>query len=152
MGVESVWKGPKLPDVVTVHGSPDNPDDPNVFTSVDRTFDYGTYIVFPVNAQPPFEDNICTLTQRTTSALAVINPNADEHVDIATGVVTITAALTRESPLPVPRRLSPSPDLTVGFFTALMAVVGFVWWRRSHRSSGREKPNTVRTIPDRHEE
>jgi hypothetical protein len=75
MEVEQVWKGPDLPEVVTVRGGP---EDPNVITSVDRTFERGTYVVFPVNSAPPFEDNACTLTQRTTPALDVINPSLTE--------------------------------------------------------------------------
>ncbi len=75
MEVEQVWKGPQLPGEVTVLGGP---DDPGLFTSVDRTFERGTYVVFPVNSTPPFEDNACTLTQPTTTALDVINPFAAE--------------------------------------------------------------------------
>jgi len=75
MEVEEVWKGSELPEVVTVRGGPDDPD---VFSSVDRTFERGTYVVFPLNSDTPFEDNNCTLTQRTSSALDVINPNAAE--------------------------------------------------------------------------
>ena len=71
MEVEQVWKGPELPEMVTVRGGP---EDPNSLTSVDRAFERGTYVVFPLNSAPPFEDNACTLTQRTTSALDVINP------------------------------------------------------------------------------
>jgi hypothetical protein len=110
MKVESVWKGPQMPDVVTVHGSPDNPDDPNLFTSADRTFTYGTYIVFPVNTEPPFQDNICTLTQRTTSALDAINPGADELIETDTGVVTTTVVATGDIPPPVSRQQSGAPE------------------------------------------
>lgn len=155
MEVESVWKGPQLPDVVTVHGSP---DDPNLFTSVDRTFTYGTYIVFPVNTEPPFQDNICTLTQRTTSALDAINPGADELIETVTGAVTTTVAATGDIPPPVPRQQSGAPEpeqvdeglfpsrtLTIGLATVLMIIGLFAWWRRSHQSPSREKSNTVDT-------
>jgi hypothetical protein len=92
MEVEQVWKGPQLPDVVTVHGGP---DDPGLITSVDRTFERATYVVFPVNSTPPFEDNECTLTQRTTTALDVINPFAagpPADTDDPNSVTTTTAA------------------------------------------------------------
>ena len=78
MEVEQVWKGPDLPELVTVQGGP---EDPNVVTSVDRTFELGTYVVFPVNSAPPFEDNACTLTQLATAALDVINPFVNEPPD-----------------------------------------------------------------------
>ncbi|RLE11140.1 MAG: hypothetical protein DRJ28_11190 [Actinobacteria bacterium] len=144
MEIESVWKGPQLPDVVTVHGSPDNPDDPNLFTSVDRTFTFGTYVVFPFNTQPPFRDNICTLTQRTTPALDAINPDAKELIDNGTGVVTTTVAATGDIPPPVPRQQSDVPDpeqvnegrfpslaLSISLATVLMTIGLFAWWRRS---------------------
>lgn len=90
MDVEEVWKGPSLPETVVVNGGP---LDSNAFTSVDRTFESGTYIVFPVNSSPPFDDNACTLTQRTSAALDVINPTSAESPE-AVGtddVVTTTA-------------------------------------------------------------
>lgn len=76
--VEQVWKGPRLEAVVVVHGGPSEAD---LFTSVDRTFELGSYIFFPVNASAPFEDNACTLTQRTSEALAVINPFGEEPAE-----------------------------------------------------------------------
>ena len=87
MEVEEVWKGPELPDVVTVRGGP---EDPNIFTSVDRTFERGTYVVFPVNSSPPFEDDACTLTQRTRPALDVINPNLAEPAEDPNEPVVVT--------------------------------------------------------------
>ncbi|MFV1999866.1 MAG: hypothetical protein ACC654_05810, partial [Acidimicrobiia bacterium] len=91
MQVEEVWKGPQLPDTVTVNGTPDLS---SAATSVDRTYELGTYIVFPVNSTPPFEDNACTLTQRTSAALDVIAPDSVETPEaVTTGeVVTTTSA------------------------------------------------------------
>ncbi|MFV1961031.1 MAG: hypothetical protein ACC658_04275 [Acidimicrobiia bacterium] len=113
MQVEQVWKGPELPDVVTVRGGP---EEPNVATSVDRTFELGTYVVFPVNSAPPFEDNACTLTQRTTPALDVINPSLteppedpDEPEPVATTIAgapaevpAVTTANTGDNAVPEP--------------------------------------------------
>ncbi len=91
MQVEEVWKGPALPQTVTVNGTPDLSSSA---TSVDRTYELGTYIVFPVNSTSPFEDNACTLTQETSAALDVIAPNSVETPDAVTtdDVVTTTSA------------------------------------------------------------
>lgn len=65
--VEEVWKGPPLPGTVVVRGGP---QDTNVATSVDRSFDVGNqYLFFPVNRRSPFKDNICTATRRYRAAL-----------------------------------------------------------------------------------
>ncbi len=89
--LEEVWKGPEMPAVVTVNGGPDEQD---VQTSVDRDFELGTYVFFPLNQSPPFQDNACTLTQRTTSALDAIAPNREEPAEKgdAGQVVTTSAA------------------------------------------------------------
>ena len=144
MKVEQVWKGPQLPAVVTVHGGP---DDPGVITSVDRTFEIGTYVVFPVNSSPPFEDNACTLTQRTSTALDVINPfaaeppedpNAPEPVTttIAVGASpTSTSAgsggVAASEPGVTEDGTIRSWTFGVGLGVALLIVGGYVWRRRS---------------------
>ena len=148
MEVEQVWKGPQLPAVVTVHGGP---SDPGVITSVDRTFERATYVVFPVNSSPPFEDNACTLTQRTTAALDVINPfaaeppedpNAPEQV---TTTIAVGASPTSTSPVSGGVAAS-DPGMTedgafrpwtfgVGIGVALLVVGGYALRRRSRRRS-----------------
>ncbi len=90
MQVEQVWKGQALPETVVVHGGPGGSD---AFTSVDRAYELGTYIVFPVNSTPPFQDNACTLTQRTTTALDVINPFASEPVEQTTNENAVTTTI-----------------------------------------------------------
>ncbi|MDK1019633.1 MAG: hypothetical protein QGD89_09560 [Actinomycetota bacterium] len=144
MEVEQVWKGPQLPDIVTVEGGP---GDARTVTSVDRTFEAGTYIVFPVNSTPPFEDNICTLTQHMTAALDVINPFADEPLEdpSAGEAVTTTDAGdigTSQTADPVgggdaARELgsvsagrNPVPILVVA-----LSVMAYLWYRRSQASS-----------------
>lgn len=91
MEVEGVWKGPDLPNTVTVNGGP---SDPSEATSVDRTYELGTYIVFPINSTSPFVDNACTSTQRTTEALDVINPFLGEPVDTVDSGATTTTYVT----------------------------------------------------------
>jgi len=152
MQVGEVWKGPSLPDTVVVNGGP---VDSNAFTSVDRTFELGTYIVFPVNSTPPFEDNACTLTQKTSAALDVIAPNSVGTPEaVTTGdVVTTTspdvAAIddvgTAEGPEGQPVTGEPvlvsggtnlTPILVSGLL--LLAAVGIaiaVWRRRSAQDS-----------------
>ncbi len=144
MEVEQVWKGPPPPDVVTVHGGP---DDPGMITSVDRTFERGTYVVFPVNSTPPFEDNACTLTQRTTTALDVINPFAAEPPEDPTApepVATTTApgASSASTSANAGGAAALEPGVTengaiqpwalgVGIGVALLVVGVFAWRRRS---------------------
>lgn len=146
MEVEQVWKGPQLPDVVTVTGGP---ADANMFTSVDRTFGVGTYIVFPVNSAPPFEDNDCTLTQRTTAALDVINPfvgDPTEAAIVGEGVTTTIAAgdsLSSDTadgsvapePVLVGSGTSLTPVLVVGVGIVTLGIGAFAWRRRSSRGS-----------------
>ena len=138
MEVEQVWKGPDLPEVVTVRGGP---EDPNVVTSADRTFELGTYVVFPVNSAPPFEDNACTLTQHATAALDVINPAVNEPPDdpdepepvtttIATAageVPAVTATNTGDAALPVPQAGedgSVAPWAIAGGFGVALLLIG----------------------------
>ena len=89
----------QLPAVVTVPGGRHGP---GVTSSVDRTFERATYVVFPVNSSLPFEDNACTLTQRTTTALDVINPLAAEPPENpnAPEAVTTTIGVERHQPRP----------------------------------------------------
>ena len=147
MEVEDVWKGPQLPLVVTVHGGP---DDPGLATSVDRTFERGTYVVFPTNSAPPFEDNACTLTQRTTTALDVIKPFTAEPPEdpSAPEPVTTTMAATESSSTSTSANvggvvaLEPAATedgtiqpwvLGVGTGIALLLVGVYLWRRRSWR-------------------
>jgi hypothetical protein len=137
MEVEEVWKGPQLPGVVTVNGGP---TDASMFTSVDRTFGVGTYIVFPVNSAPPFEDNACTLTQRTTAALDVINPFADEPlVDPSAETVVTTIVASGESATPEPVSVTSGsgrvPILVTGIGFVALGIGAFAWRRRSSRGS-----------------
>ncbi|GMQ98932.1 MAG: hypothetical protein BMS9Abin17_1470 [Acidimicrobiia bacterium] len=146
MQVEEVWKGPALPETVTVNGTPDLSSGA---TSVDRTYELGTYIVFPVNSTSPFEDNACTLTQRTSAALDVIAPNSVETPEaVTTGdVVTTTSADvgaiqdpgTAEGPegQPVtgePVLVSGGTNLTPIVVSALIIIaalgIAIVLWRR----------------------
>ncbi|GMR02318.1 MAG: hypothetical protein BMS9Abin20_0648 [Acidimicrobiia bacterium] len=137
MQVEQVWKGPQLPDVVTVNGGP---SDPSVITSVDRTFEVGTYIVFPINSDPPFEDNACTLTQRTSTALDVINPFTDEPPEPATTggtVVTVggDVGAVAVEPILVTGGTNPTPFVVAGAIVVILGVGVFAWRRRStHRT------------------
>ena len=79
MYVEDVWKGPQLPLRVTVRGGP---EDPELITSVDRTFETNeVYLVFPLNSTPPLEDNICTSTQAVSPAIQAVNPFGEEPDD-----------------------------------------------------------------------
>ena len=68
--VETVYKG-EVAAVVTMLGGQSL--EPNVTTSVDRSFSLGvTYAFFPVNATQPFEDNACTATSPLTPELEAI--------------------------------------------------------------------------------
>ena len=132
MEVEQVWKGPQMPDVVTVHGGP---DDPGIVTSVDRTFERGTYLVFPVNSAPPFEDNGCTLTQRTTEALDVINPFAAEPPEDPSAPEPVANTMASASPASTnvgAGGVAIRPwAFGIGIGVALLVAGVFAWRRRS---------------------
>src|SRR3984893_18975944 len=72
--VESVWRGPTMPAYVDVHGSPVS--GPFTASSIDRHYQSGTrYLFVPVNANPPFDDNSCSLTQPYTAGLGAYAPS-----------------------------------------------------------------------------
>ncbi|OLC48909.1 MAG: hypothetical protein AUH82_01620 [Chloroflexi bacterium 13_1_40CM_4_65_13] len=72
--VESIWRGPELPAYIDVHGSPVS--GPFTASSVDRHYQSGTrYLFVPVNANPPFDDNSCSLTQPYTADLVAYAPS-----------------------------------------------------------------------------
>lgn len=73
MEVEEIWKGPDLPGEVLVRGG--ETDDPNMFTSVDRTYRFGvTYLVVSNDTTPPIQDNACTSTQEFTVGMDDLRP------------------------------------------------------------------------------
>jgi hypothetical protein len=70
--VESIWKGPVVPTLVTVSGTPDQG---SAATSVDRTFQVGRrYLFLPFTASSPFQDNSCSATQIYSSRLDSFQP------------------------------------------------------------------------------
>ncbi len=80
MAVEEVWKGPDLPPEVLVRGG--ETDDPNMITSVDRTYRFGvTYLVVSSDTVPPIQDNACTSTQEFTAGMDDLRP-ADARLPV----------------------------------------------------------------------
>lgn len=67
MDVIAIWKGPDLPETVTIDGATGEE------LSLHRRFVAGqTYLVFPLNYAEPFQDNQCTATRAyTTTGLAI---------------------------------------------------------------------------------
>ena len=146
--IEQVWKGEEQPFNATVHGGPIEED---LITSVDRTFEPGIYIFFPVNSSPPFEDNACTLTQPFNPSLEVINPFGEEPVDDGIddgGGVEITSATVAASgtlagasdgqsddrPGPLPGRVPTA--VASGIAVALAAVAVMRLWRNRRGHPG----------------
>jgi len=142
MQVEEVWKGPELPETVVVNGGP---GDSSTFTSVDRTYELGTYIVFPVNSTSPFEDNACTLTQQTSTALDVINPfigeptvqttTDDVVTTTTTGITSPEDAGTAEGPVSgEPVLVSGGTNMTPIVVSSIIIIaalgIAIVLWRR----------------------
>jgi hypothetical protein len=71
--VETIWKGPDLPAVVEVFGSPVVGG--GAATSVDRSYQVGVrYLFVPTNDGPPFQDNACTPTRPYTPEVAAYIP------------------------------------------------------------------------------
>ncbi|MHB8576818.1 MAG: hypothetical protein ACYDCQ_15965 [Dehalococcoidia bacterium] len=90
VNVDELWKGPPLPAMVEVQGSPALAA--GEASSVDRYFDVGQHYLFvPNSAAPPFEDDGCTATQVYTPALAAYRPGA--------AVPTLTASVTQTDAL-----------------------------------------------------
>ncbi len=72
MAVEEIWKGPAIPAEVAVSGAAD--PDPNVSTSVDRTFQWATYVVFADSVEQPIRTSACSPTQELTEAITLLRP------------------------------------------------------------------------------
>jgi hypothetical protein len=71
--VESIWKGPLMPGVVVIHGSPSSGS--GVITSVDRMYRAGERYLFVLfSDQAPYQDNNCSATQPYTAQVAVLAP------------------------------------------------------------------------------
>lgn len=73
VAVESIWKGPQLPETVRVVGALDA--DPEVITSVDRYFQLGGRYIFVLGeVSDPFRDDGCSPTQPMTPAIESLAP------------------------------------------------------------------------------
>jgi hypothetical protein len=119
--VATVYKG-EVPAVVTLIGGP--MVEPNVTTSVDRSFTMGvTYAFFPASVTLPFEDNACTATSPLTPELEA---NLQELAG-GPGIPPIAAA-------------PPQATSDTGYLLAALALVigvgaalAYARRRRSHR-------------------
>jgi hypothetical protein len=70
--VQEIWRGPDLPARVIVHGGP---EDPNLITSVDRTFAAGTTYLFVLSAVGrPLQDSGCSSTVEWNAGLGALRP------------------------------------------------------------------------------
>ncbi|MBA2725106.1 MAG: hypothetical protein H0U53_03875 [Actinobacteria bacterium] len=62
VAVTDVWKG-DVPERVEVHGGMRLPQDPDTYTSIDRTYDLNkTYLFFPSEREENYFRDICTRT------------------------------------------------------------------------------------------
>jgi hypothetical protein len=106
--VESIWKGPLIPQYVNVHGSPVSGLSAS---SVDRQYQAGTRYLFVLySADQPLQDNSCTGTQPYTSALAPLKPS-DARPPIMAGYPTD----------PVPNRYQ--TELVIGSVALIVLVI-----------------------------
>lgn len=81
--VESIWKGPRLPAYVDVHGSPVS--GPFTYSSVDRTYRQGSrYLFILYSTLSPLQDNDCSGTRLYTSDLAAYAPGGAQRPLAAT--------------------------------------------------------------------
>lgn len=133
MQVLEIWKGPRLPQLVTVNGGPKDLDQQ---TSIDRSFLLNqTYLVMPANDREPFQDSLCSGTQLWSTP----NGTIPEHLQEAAGnEVPITFA-----PGDVPSQPSDEGGSLGGLVPLLGAlvlvlalVVGFLRLRAKRRRSG----------------
>ena len=75
VAVEEVWKGPDVPPVAEVRGSPGMPGGQPARSSVDRTYTAGTKYLFVLyDDSAPYEDNICTKTSEWQEDFAQYRP------------------------------------------------------------------------------
>jgi hypothetical protein len=111
--VHEIWSGPDLPASVVVHGGP---DEPNMATSADRSFQTGTRYLFAASAREGrLEDNACTATRRWTDELTEFRPEEPR------------------SPLPISEGQTgsvPTPLLVALTGAAAVALAGVLAFRR----------------------
>ena len=69
--VHEVWKGAPLPAQVTVHGGP---DDPNMWSSAERTFERGDYLFATNLHDGKLTDNVCSATGKWLAELEAFRP------------------------------------------------------------------------------
>lgn len=142
MTVLEVWKGRDLPEVVTVSGT-GRPGGAGS-DGVDRTYQVGrTYLVVPLNAEPPFQDSLCTATglYRPTGAVP-------DELAAAVGATTVRAA----SPMGPADGAASGPGLMFGWLVVgaliLIAISAAVGMRiRVHTRAG---SSTNHDLPTRH--
>lgn len=93
--VLEVWKGPKLPQFVTVNGGPEDLDQQ---TSIDRSFLlHEIYLFMPATTREPFQDSLCSGTQ-LWSPDGTIPVNLQDAAGNATPVPIAWGDATTQSP------------------------------------------------------
>lgn len=114
--VESVWKGPAIPTLVTVSGAPDQG---SAATSVDRSFAAGRrYLFVPSTSASPFQDSSCSATQLYTDGMSLLKPaNAQPPLAGSDGLDPASGAW-------------PWWALAIGVALVGIAAAGAVLWRR----------------------
>lgn len=121
--VEEVWKGPDVPPVAQVHGSPGMRGGQTARTSVDRTYMAGTRYLFVLyDDSAPYEDNSCTKTSEWQEDYAQYRPADWRHPVSAPadgapgdGEMGITSTTGGESDSEEPTMVGANPDGPISY-------------------------------------
>lgn len=121
--VEEVWKGPDVPPVTEVHGSPGGPGGLQARSSVDRTYAAGARYLFVLyDDSAPYEDNICTRTSEWSEDFAQYRPADWRHPVSAPangapgeGEMGVTSTTGGESDSEEPTMVGANPDEPISY-------------------------------------
>lgn len=129
--VETIWKGPALPPLIEVNGSPALPGSPLIFgggsaTSDDRRYKIGERYLFIPTSGPPFLESECSGTAPYSAVVATFSPAVARSPDRSGPAEA--GALAERLRFAVAANSLSLPLLLVTI--AILPLLALWWWQR----------------------